>query len=223
MLVISPYLGLPTPEDPANAGPPKVPGWFRAIYETAIERGYTIVQVSFRGTGASGGCEDFGGPGEQGDVRAAVDWASHQPWSDGRVGMIGHSYEGFAGIMAMGQRLPVAAAVLLSPVADPYRGAYMNGVPYAAGRVIGWYYQSFALIPPLNGGAAATALPTRDPRCSAGIIAQSQSNDPGSPFWRERNFIARASGSDVPVLWVHGFLDGHDDYSSVRPSQFVDA
>ena len=29
------------------------------------------------------------------DARAVIDWISRQPWSDGRVGMYGGSYNGF--------------------------------------------------------------------------------------------------------------------------------
>src|SRR5207244_13438684 len=134
------------------------------------------------------------GPGEQADVRAAVSWAAQQRWSDGRVGMIGHSYDGFAAVMALAQRLPLAATVLMAPAIDLYRGAYMNGVPYVQTPAVTAYYQAFALIPPLSGGEAATAITGRNLSCSAGTIAQSQNGDPGTPFWRERDVIARAAG-----------------------------
>ena len=221
MLVVSPYLGLVTPEDP---GPPKVLDWYRAIYEEAIARGYSVVQVSFRGTGASQGCSDFGGPGEQGDVATAIDWAAGQPWSTGRVGMLGHSYDGFAGVIALSQRPgALAAAVLAAPAVDLYRGIYMNGVAYAQGRGVTPYYQAFALIPPLTGGPDGTAgaITGRDLSCAARLVRESQNGDPSRPFWRDRDFTARASGSDVPVLWSHGFLDGRDDFSATRPDNFL--
>jgi len=218
VLVVSPYLGLLTPEDP---GPPKVLDWYRALYEGAIARGYSVVQVSFRGTGASQGCSDFGGPGEQGDVAAAVAWAAAQPWSDGRVGMLGHSYDGLAGVIALAQRPPqLAAAVLAAPAVDFYRGIYMNGVAYAQGRGVVPYYQAFSLIPPTGG--MLTAITGRDLSCAEPLIRESQNNDPASPFWRERDFSGRAAGSRVPVLWAHGFLDGRDDFSATRPNNFLD-
>ena len=49
-----------------------------------MERGYTFVMVDLRGFGGSTGCLDWGGPGEQADVVAAVKWAATQPWSTGR-------------------------------------------------------------------------------------------------------------------------------------------
>ncbi len=39
-----------------------------------MERGYTWVQVDLRGFGGSSGCLDWAGPGEQADVKAAVDF-----------------------------------------------------------------------------------------------------------------------------------------------------
>lgn len=220
MLVVSPYLGLPSSE---STGPPKVLRWYRRLYEEAIARGYTVAQVSLRGTAASHGCEDLGGPGEQGDVAAAVDWAATQPWSTGAVAMAGHSYDGYAAVIALSQRSPsLAATVLMGPAIDLYRGAYMNGVSYLQGRVVGSYYQGFALIPPPDLTQAPGVLGGRDFSCSPEVLAGSQSADGSTAFWRERDMSERAAGSRVPVFWAHGFLDGRDDYSAVRPSNFLD-
>ena len=79
-----------------------------------FERGYTYVLVDLRGFGASGGCWDFGGAGEQADAKAAVEWAASQPWSNGRVGMVGNSYPAFAGLMALAGRPRGLKAVALS-------------------------------------------------------------------------------------------------------------
>jgi hypothetical protein len=195
------------------------------LYEAAIARGYSVAQVSVRGTGASQGCGDFGGPDEQGDIAIALDWAAARPWSTGRVGLLGHSYDGYAGIIAMSRRPnALAAAVLMAPVTDPYRGAFMNGVEYVQGPVATSYYQTFALVPPLTGAPEGTvgAMAGRDPSCAAPLVAEGQNRDAGSPFWRERDFTGRAAGADLPVLWTHGFLDGRDDYSAVRPNSFLD-
>jgi putative CocE/NonD family hydrolase len=52
-------------------------------------RGYTYVMVDLRGFGGSTGCLDWAGPGEQADVKAAIQWAATQRWSTGKVGMYG--------------------------------------------------------------------------------------------------------------------------------------
>ena len=69
-----------------------------------MERGYTWVQVDLRGFGGSSGCLDWGGPGEQADVKAAVEWAAKQPWSTGKVGMYGKSYDGVTGLIGIAQQ-----------------------------------------------------------------------------------------------------------------------
>ena len=69
-----------------------------------MERGYTWVQVDLRGFGGSSGCLDWGGPGEQADVKAAVEWAATQPWSTGKVGMYGKSYDGVTGLIGIAQQ-----------------------------------------------------------------------------------------------------------------------
>jgi hypothetical protein len=211
MLVVSPYLD-PPPDEPG----PTVLRWYRALYERAIAHGHAVVQVSLRGTGASEGCSDFGGPGEQADARAAVEWAASQPWSTGRVGMLGHSYDGYAAIAALAQRPPALRAVVVAaPAVSLYRGAFMNGVAYLQTPGVAAYYQALSV-----GGLGAPA--SRDPACSAATIGEARNPDPKSAFWRERDLTKRAAGTNVPVLWSHGFLDGRDDFSAVRPDNFLD-
>ena len=91
-----------------------------------MERGYTFVMVDLRGFGGSTGCLDWAGPGEQADVVNAVKWAASQPWSTGKVGMYGKSYDGVTGLIgvnhapdgARGRRLPGAG---LRPLPLPVR------------------------------------------------------------------------------------------------------
>jgi uncharacterized protein len=52
-----------------------------------------------RGFGGSGGCLDWVGPGEQADVKAAIQWSAKQPWSTGKVGMYGKSYDAVTGLV----------------------------------------------------------------------------------------------------------------------------
>jgi len=64
---------------------------------------YNIVMVDMRGTGSGEGVWDPLGPIEAYDVAYIVDqWIPSQPWSDGRVGMVGGSYEGILQYLAAG-------------------------------------------------------------------------------------------------------------------------
>lgn len=144
-----------------TAGGSATPG---AVYAAAgiFPAGYTLVTVNLRGYGGSEGCGDLGGPGEQADVEAAVEWAASQRWSTGRVGMWGHSYDAWTGIMALATRPKGLAAVIAdAPVTDPYRVVYTNRnrhVPKA------YEMAAFAALyggMPLWGGYSPTATPRR--------------------------------------------------------------
>ena len=66
----------------------------RPIARELIHHGYHFVSVDVRGTGASFGAE-YGDSWLAGqDLAAVIDWICAQPWSSGRVGMVGISYEG---------------------------------------------------------------------------------------------------------------------------------
>ena len=94
-----------------------------------MERGYTYVMVDLRGFGGSTGCLDWGGPGEQSDVVKAVGWAATQPWSTGKVGMYGKSYDGVTGLIGVNRRpAGLEAVVSQEPVYDLYRYLYGDGM-----------------------------------------------------------------------------------------------
>jgi uncharacterized protein len=226
ILSIGPYFnhaGQTAPDyNPSAEGPNTR---FHDLYEggNIFKRGYTLVQVDLRGFGASSGCNDFGGVGEQADAKAAVEWAASQPWSNGKVGMWGKSYDGWTEVMGLATKPKgLAAAVIMSPIIDGYRTLYMNGVHYDSG----WYatpaiYQAGDLEPPSLFDSpqyfAGMALGT-NPACYAlNILQQTAFIDRDNAFWDSRNLVPRASGSSVPVLWSHGFLD-----ANTKPDNFMD-
>jgi uncharacterized protein len=64
-----------------------------------VPRGYALVVVDVRGTGASFGTRDsFRSPAEREDYREIADWVVAQPWSDGVIGSTGISYLGAAAL-----------------------------------------------------------------------------------------------------------------------------
>ncbi len=190
-----------------------------------FDRGYTLVQVDLRGFGGSEGCNDFGGKGEQADVKAAVEWAASQPWSTGKVGMFGKSYDGWTLVMGLASKPKgLAAVVTQAPIVSGYRALYMNGVHYA----LGWYitpglYQSTDLLPPTIFDSPEYIVHSAlglNPACYALNIALQTAltdRDDGAGFWDERDLIERAAGSTVPTLWEHGFLD-----ANAKPDNFLD-
>src|SRR4051812_46551530 len=100
ILLVTPYLN--TGGDPLSPNPAGDPNYTIGSFGQAlIDAGYAFVNVELRGYGASGGCYGFGGPGEQADVVRAVKWSASRPWSTGKVGMTGTSYDGETQVMAL--------------------------------------------------------------------------------------------------------------------------
>ena len=79
---------------PATSEPSISAGRYRDFF---VPRGYALVVVDVRGTGASFGVrESFRSPRERDDYREIVEWIVAQPWSSGAVGATGVSYVGAA-------------------------------------------------------------------------------------------------------------------------------
>ena len=73
---------------PASAhadAPPPGAKWTQAYITEADGTKLHADKVDLRGFGGSSGCLDWAGPGEQADVKAAVEWAASQPWSTGQA------------------------------------------------------------------------------------------------------------------------------------------
>jgi predicted acyl esterase len=97
------------------------------------QRGNAVVFMDMRGTGLSSGCLNSLGTSDQSDLRDVIEWAARQPWSNGRVGMIGHSYVGSTPIIAT--ILEPKGLVTIVPSAGlpaMYDHQWQLGVPYNA-------------------------------------------------------------------------------------------
>jgi putative CocE/NonD family hydrolase len=94
-----------------------------------VPRGYALVVVDVRGTGASFGTrEAFRSPKERDDYREIADWIVAQPWSDGRIGATGISYLGAAcDFLASTGHPAVKAIAPLFSVWDTYLDHYYPG------------------------------------------------------------------------------------------------
>jgi putative CocE/NonD family hydrolase len=94
-----------------------------------VPRGYALVVVDVRGTGASFGTRDsFRSPRERDDSREVVDWIVAQPWSNGVVGSTGVSYLGAAADFLASTGHPAVKAIApLFSVWDTYADNYFPG------------------------------------------------------------------------------------------------
>ncbi|WP_426955615.1 CocE/NonD family hydrolase [Muricoccus radiodurans] len=94
-----------------------------------VPRGYAVVVVDVRGTGASFGTRDaFRSPKEREDSREIADWIVAQPWSNGRIGATGISYPGAASDFLASTGHPAVKAIApLFAVWDTYADNYYPG------------------------------------------------------------------------------------------------
>jgi uncharacterized protein len=180
-----------------------------------LAKGYTFVMVDLRGFGGSNGCLDWAGPGEQADVVNAVKWAASQPWSTGRVGMYGKSYDALTGLIGVDKRpAGLSAVVSQEPVYDDYRYLYGDGMRR----------ENSVATPALYDGIAATPGPLadpgdtpnynvsslNDPACLAqNFAAQAGDDNHASDFWKQRNLIPGATGSNVPLFLTQGLTENN--------------
>jgi uncharacterized protein len=92
------------------------------------KRGFVVLQVDARGTGASGG-NRLGewAPDEVKDFGEVARWASIQPWSNGSVGAVGVSYEGNTAELYASTGEPSIKAV--APLYDDFDPTIHNSNP----------------------------------------------------------------------------------------------
>jgi predicted acyl esterase len=179
----------------------------------AIEHGYTYVMVDLRGFGGSAGCNDWGGPGERMDAKAAVEWAAVQPWSTGKVGVLGKSYDGWTGLMAIAERAKgLAAVVSMEPVYSGYRYLYMDGVRFVNSVATPASFTASDAQPGSPGSDTATYLINgtgANAACYAANLGQQQLDDPTADFWKARDLIPALQGATTPLFLTQGFLEAN--------------
>jgi len=96
-----------------------------------VPRGYALVVVDVRGTGASFGTRDaLRSPKERDDSHEVAQWIVEQSWSNGVIGSTGISYLGAAAIFLASTRHPAVKAIApLFAVSDIYKDQlYVGGV-----------------------------------------------------------------------------------------------
>ncbi|MEV5299927.1 CocE/NonD family hydrolase [Amycolatopsis methanolica] len=81
--------------------------------------GYACVRVDLRGSGESEGVlTDEYLEQEQRDAEDVLAWIADQPWCDGRTGMMGISWGGFAALQVAARKPPSLRAIVISSFTD---------------------------------------------------------------------------------------------------------
>jgi predicted acyl esterase len=175
-----------------------------------LSRGYTYVIVDLPGFGGSGGCNDWGGPVEQGGVKSAVEWAAAQPWSTGKVGLFGKSYDGWTGLMGIAQHPKGLAAVLsMEPVYSGYRYLYSDGVRFVNSVSTPALFQAYDVTTSsVNDTPQYQVSAAPEAYCYAPNYAQQAGlDDPTTDFWKARDLLPSAKKASTPLFLTQGFLE----------------
>ena len=143
-----------------------------------------------------------------------MEWAAQEPWSTGKVGMYGKSYDGVTGLLGeILQPEGLAAVVAQEPVYDMYRYLYSEGMRFLNSAATPALYDAIEMTPGsvqddpeyLIEGSNTSGKPG----CEARNWAEQQDSDHGSAYWRERDLIARASEGRTPLFLTQGFLENN--------------
>jgi putative CocE/NonD family hydrolase len=179
-----------------------------------VPDGYALLGVNIRGTGCSGGTMDFFEPKEALDGYDIIEWAAAQPWSDGRVAMIGKSYPGITQLFVAATNPPHLVAAAPGHVyGDIYRDvAYPGGIfNYAFAGLWSFVAQ------PEPGYAAA--MQSQDPTCYQNMLEHTATNLQYNAFLqaqehmfdddliKERSPIYVAQNITVPLYLFQSWQD----------------
>jgi X-Pro dipeptidyl-peptidase len=176
-----------------------------------VPRGYAFVAVDLAGTNRSTGCGDVGGKAEILGAKAAVDWLNGRAsayyadgrravataWTNGKVGMIGKSWDGTIanGVAATGVA-GLKTIVPISAISSWYDYTRFGGVLRSPGYVD--FLASF-----VGGRPAGTC----DSAYAADQAASDDSTGNVNAFWAERDYRPDAGHVHASVFVVHGIND----------------
>jgi predicted acyl esterase len=126
--------------------------------------------------------------------------------------MYGKSYDALTGLIGVDLRpAGLGAVVSQEPVYDDYRYLYGDGMRRLNSVATPALYDGIAATPgPLTDSPNYNVNSLNNPACLAlNFGAQAANDDHGSDFWKTRNLIPGAAGSDVPLLLTQGLTENN--------------
>ncbi|MDV3250095.1 CocE/NonD family hydrolase [Devosia sp. BK] len=198
---------------------------FGAICEAYAERGFHVVIQACRGTELSGGEFDpFAN--ERADGLATLKWLEQQPWYDGRIGLTGPSYLGYAQ-WAISDALPPISAMATKVTTSNFQPVVFPSGAFHLNLWLSWVQ----VIEGLRTNPLATAarmfsgdIERRTERAASVLplidadIAAVGHEIPfwrywfdhaigNAGFWKEIDHSHRLSKSTPPVHFISGWYD----------------
>jgi predicted acyl esterase len=180
--------------------------------ERWVPNGYVVIHADVRGAGASPGLLDPMSARETEDYATLITWAAHQPWSTGKVGLLGTSFHAINQYQVAALQPEGLAAILPWEGAfDAYREiAYSGGILNPAWQ-FWWDHQ---VVPNQNGNGETPLIDSIGGGTDTGVplspeLLKKNRVPPVETFARHpfddayyRGLIADGSRITVPLLDV---------------------
>ncbi|SDH83923.1 hypothetical protein SAMN05192558_105294 [Actinokineospora alba] len=179
--------------------------------------GYACVRVDIRGTGESDGVlTDEYLEQEQADAEDVLAWLAEQPWCDGRTGMLGISWGGFAALQVAARKPPSLGAICIASFTDD---RYADDMHYMGGCLLSdslaesgtmFAYSTCPPDPALVGERWREMWLRRLESAGPWIIEwlRHQRRD---DYWRHASVCQDYSAVAVPVFAACGWADGYSN------------
>jgi putative CocE/NonD family hydrolase len=197
----------------------------RFLIENYVPHGYGVAQVSVFGTGDSNHCMDLMGTDEQRGIDAAVSWLGSQEWSNGKVGIIGKSYDGSTPWQAATTGNPYLATIVpMSGLIGVHDLMWRNGSMEARGMIMhNGVYGSFGV----DGDAddAENICEGYMEGYAMGPLAYLSGgmvDYAGNTYWTERSFLDRVvENYNGSVYIIQGMQDWNVDPHMAFPTHQI--
>ena len=178
------------------------------IVERYSSRGYTVVLSDVRGTGNSGGCNEQDGINQAKDFKTLVEYFAKKPWTNGKVGSYGKSYDAEAqNAGAVLQPKGLKTMVTVAGISGLYDVPYFDGVPYElTGAASAGLYAALSMDPP--GDPTLWPRLIERPGCQpANLVNGADPRGDMNDYWKEREFRLKAKKVNASVLYAQGLND----------------
>lgn len=202
-----------------------------------VPRGFAVVHSEAPGTGLSTGSPTVGGEAERFAPKAVIDWLNGRakgyttldgnvevkaPWSTGKVGMTGTSYNGTIPVAAATTGVQGLEAIIpVAPNTSYYHYYRSNGLVRHPG---GWLGEDIdSLYDFINSGDPARRE-ANNKLYRDGEFTKNQDRQSGdyNAFWASRDLLPYAKNIKCAVLMAHAFNDWNVvPEHSVRISQAI--
>lgn len=203
-------------------GNPGLPltGGTRASHDKFYKSGdrYVSVVASVRGTGCSAGEFDVFSRKSALDGHQLVEWMADQAWSNGKVGIFGHSYSGITGAMIASTNPPSLKMVSISgQIGDIYRDIVYPGGVSNYGFPLLWTGGVRPAYDYLGGTFAGLIADSQDRQCLRNQAARSRTveneplisglSDVDGPWYQERSVVNDLKNVTAPTQVVTAYQD----------------